>query len=172
MVRLDVIAQHNWLARLALALALTAACAPSASALDLHAYWDKNCASCHGHAADFARRFLTVKEGKLQGRHHVENLDVFLANHYLDRDLIAPATEMLKAQVSTQPRFRTECGRCHENAAALARDSLALRDGILVSRNSGRPTAEFLAGHARIKPADVPFFVDVLSRVVKEIGAQ
>jgi hypothetical protein len=159
---------------LALALAITLATAGSAiaSGVDLHEYWDNNCASCHGHAAAFARRFLTVKDGKLQGRHHVDNLTVFLGNHYLNRDLIEPVSEMLKAQVTTVPRFRNECGRCHESAAALARESLALRDGVLVSRTSGLPITDFLSGHAGIKPADVPFFVEVLTRVAKEIGAQ
>jgi hypothetical protein len=158
--------------RLALAIALTAIPGPSAHGLDLHDYWDKNCANCHGHAAAFARQFLAVKNGKLLGRHHVDNLEVFLLNHYLRRDLIEPVSQMLKAQVSTEPRFRKECGGCHENAATLARQSLTLHDGVLVSRSSGRPTAEFLSGHARIKQTDISFFVEVLMRVVKEVGAQ
>lgn len=157
---------------LALAIASTTVLAPRANTLDLHDYWDRNCASCHGHAAAFARQFLAVKDGKLLGRHHVDNLEVFLANHYIRRDLVKPVSEMLAAQVSTEPRFRKECGRCHENAAALARQSLTFRDGVLVSRADGRPTAEFLSGHARIKSADIPFFVEVLTRVTKEVGAQ
>jgi hypothetical protein len=143
-----------------------------AEALDLHDYWDKNCGSCHGHAGAFARRFLSVKDGKLQGRHHVDNLEVFLANHYLPRDLIAPVSNMLIAQATSEPRFQKECGRCHQSAAAMARESLALRAGVLVSRASGRPTAEFLSGHARIRPDDVSFYVDLLTRVTKEVGAQ
>ncbi len=153
-------------------VALTAVGAGNAAAVDLHEYWDKNCASCHGHAAIFARRFLTVKDGNLQGRHHVDDLAVFLGNHYLARDLIAPISAMLAAQVTAEPRFRDECGRCHASAAALARKSLSLRDGVLVSRASGLPTAEFLSGHARIKPADVPVFVDVLTRVTNEVGGK
>ena len=141
----------RWL--LIAAIALTAAGAGRAAEVDLHAYWDGRCASCHGHAAAFARRFLTVKDGKLQGR-----------------DLIAPVTAMLAAQVTTEPRFRNECGNCHTSAAELARKSLSLRGGVLVSRSSSQPTAEFLAGHARIKPEDVPFFVDVLTRLVRETG--
>jgi hypothetical protein len=131
---------------------LAAVGAGNAAAVDLHEYWDRNCASCHGHAAAFARRFLTVKDGNLQ------------------RDLIGPVTAMLAAQVMAEPRFRNECGRCHENAVTLARQSLSLRDGVLVNRASGLPTAEFLSHHARIKPADVPVFVDVLTRVTNEVG--
>ena len=155
---------------LAIAIALTAAGAGNAAEVDLHRYWDGRCASCHGHAADFARKFLTVKNGKLQGRHHVDDLEAFLANHHLSRDLIGPVTEMLTAQVTTEPRFRNECGRCHTSAAELARKSLSLRSGVPVGRSSGQPTAEFLAGHARIKPEDVPFFVDLLTRLAKETG--
>ena len=155
---------------LVVVVVLAAAGAGNAAAIDLHEYWDRNCANCHGHAAGFARRFLTVKDGRLRGQHHVDNLNVFLGNHYLARDLIAPVTAMLAAQAMTEPRFRNECGRCHASAAALARESLSLRDGVLVSRTSGFPTAEFLSGHARIKPADVPIFVDVLTRVLNEVG--
>lgn len=153
-----------------LAIVLTTTGAGTAAEVDLHAYWDGRCASCHGHAADFARRFLKVTNGKLRGRHHVDDLDTFLANHHLSRDLVVPVTEMLAAQVTTEPRFRNECGRCHPSAADLARKSLSLRGGVLVGRAGSKPTTEFLAGHAGIKPEDVPFFVDVLTRVVKETG--
>jgi bacterioferritin-associated ferredoxin len=143
-----------------------------ARAVDLHAYWDQRCGTCHGHAAQFARQFLTVKDGKLQGRHHVDDLVRFLPNHYLPADMVAPVTAMLLAQVTTEPRFKAQCGRCHETAAALARKSLALRNGILVNRKTGKPTSEFLNGHARLDLADVPFFVDVLTRVTREVAAR
>jgi hypothetical protein len=141
----------------------------AARAIDLHAYWDDHCGSCHGHAAAFARNFLAVKDRRLQGRHHVNDLARFLANHYLPADMVAPVTAMLIAQVTTKPRFKARCGRCHETAAALARRSLTLRDGVLVSRATGKPTAEFLNGHARLSAAEVPFFADVLTRVTREV---
>ncbi len=156
---------------LALIVALVAASTVGAGALDLHAYWDSNCATCHGHSADFARRFLAVKDGKLQGRHHVDNLATFLSHHYLPADLVAPITAMLQAQVSTSPRFKAACGGCHETAATLVRETLALRDGVLVNRNTGRPTVEFLRGHAGLTAADVPAFVETLERVTREVGA-
>lgn len=161
--------QTALMGRMAATMAIAIAFGSAAAALDLHEYWDKNCGNCHGHSATFARTFLTEKDGKLQGRHHVDNLDVFLGNHYLDRDLVAPVIGMLLAQASSDPRFRNECGRCHENAATLARESLTLRDGKLVSRTTGRSTADFLSRHARIKPDDVPFFTEVLTRVTREV---
>lgn len=143
--------------------------ATAALALDLHDYWDRRCAECHGHAGPFARQFLSARDGKLQGRHHVNDLAVFLRNHYLAADLVEPMSAMLLAQVTIEPRFRSECGRCHQNAATLVREVLTLRDGVLVSRATGRPAAAFLSSHARIKPEDVPFFVDVLTRVTREV---
>lgn len=141
----------------------------NALALDLHDYWDRHCAECHGHSGQFARRFLTAEDGKLQGRHYVENLAVFLRRHYLDVDLVEPISAMLLAQVSSEPRFQRECGRCHETAASLARETLTLRDGVLISRATGHPASAFLSNHARIKPEDVSFFVDVLTRVTREV---
>ncbi len=146
--------------------------APPAAAVDLHAMWDGRCGGCHGHAADFARRFLTVEDGKLRGRHHRDNLDRFLPNHYLAPDLVAPVIAMLTAQASAPPRFRERCGSCHESAAQLARDDLALRDGELVGRQSGRRMRDFLARHGKLAPDELPFFVDLLTRLVRETGTR
>jgi hypothetical protein len=50
-------------------------------ARDIHAFWDSRCGGCHGHAGDFARRYLKVESGKLVGRHHTDNLRLFLGQH-------------------------------------------------------------------------------------------
>jgi hypothetical protein len=145
--------------------------APARAAADLHDFWDRNCGECHGHAGDFARRFLTVEDGRLQGRHHRDNLPVFLRNHYLPQDLVLPVHDMLLAQAGTEPRFRDTCGHCHDSAADLARDYLTVRDDILQSRETGRSVADFLPRHARLKlsPDDTAFFVDLLTRVEREV---
>jgi mono/diheme cytochrome c family protein len=140
-----------------------------ATATDLHHFWDQTCADCHGHSADFSRRFLTVEDGKLTGRHHKNDLFTFLSNHHLPPDLVVPVHDMLLAQASTAPRFRDRCGSCHETAAALARDSLAIQDGVLYGKEAGRPVAEFLKRHARLQPGEIPFFVDLLTRVEREV---
>lgn len=145
--------------------------AASGGAADLHHFWEQTCGDCHGHAADWARRFLTVQDGKLQGRHHKDDLLVFLQHHYLPQDLVQPMYGMLLAQASTGPRFRERCGRCHESAVELARTSLVVRDGVLQGRQSGRPVAEFLPRHAKLglTAEDVAFFTDVLTRVEREV---
>lgn len=158
----------------ALALAATLLGAAGAgAATDLHRFWDQTCGDCHGHAADWARKFLTVaSDGTLQGRHHKDDLLRFLGNHHVPQDLVVPVYEMLRAQAQTDPRFRTMCGRCHEGAADLARQSLELRDGVLVGRESGRPVADLLPGHAmlRLSPEDTTFFIDLLTRVRLEVA--
>ncbi|MBP2296254.1 hypothetical protein [Azospirillum rugosum] len=140
-------------------------------ATDLHRFWEQTCGDCHPHAGAFAQRFLTVKNGKLQGGHHKDDLLVFLNHHYLPQDLVQPMYEMLLAQASTPPRFKERCGRCHETAADLARESLVVRDGVLQSRESGRPVAEFLPRHAKLglTPEETAFFVDLLTRVEREV---
>ncbi len=154
---------------LAVSLVLITLLQSSARAIDLHAYWDDRCADCHGHSAAFARKFLTAKDGRLQGHDHVHDLQRFLMNHYLPPDMVAPVTAMLMAQVTTEPQFKERCGRCHETAAALARKALTLRDGVLIDRTTGKPTAEFLNGHQGVSAAEVPFFVGVLTRVTREV---
>lgn len=140
-------------------------------ATDLHRFWEQTCGDCHAHAGPFAQRYLTVKDGRLQGGHHKDDLLVFLGNHHLPPDLVQPMYGMLLAQASTAPRFKERCGRCHDSAADLARESLVSRDGVLRGRESGRPVADFLPRHAKLglTPDEVVFFTDLLARVEREV---
>ncbi len=159
--------------RFAMALALLAPMllAPGGAGTDLHQFWEGTCADCHGHAGPFARRFLTVEDGRLLGRHHRDDLAAFLANHHVPRDLVGPVHDMLLAQASTPPRFQERCGRCHESAAALARESLELRDGTLYARKSGQALAQFLPRHAKLRltAEEIGFFTDLLARLEREV---
>jgi hypothetical protein len=137
---------------------------------DLHAYWDQRCSDCHGHAGDFARRFLRVEAGRLVGAHHRDDLAGFLRNHYLTDSLVSPVSAMLAAQVATTPVFRDKCGGCHGSAAEFARKSLAVREGVLVGAKSGRKVADYLASHGGLAPADIPGVVDSLARVRSELA--
>ena len=140
-----------------------------AAGIDLHLLWDDRCAVCHGHAGDFARKFLSVSGGKLQGRHHVHDLRRFLHNHYLTDSEVDAVYNMLLAQASNQARFKVECGACHEIAAKFVRDTLELRDGMLFGRKSGRPVRTFLDHHRELNPDDVEFYTNLLTRVAQEI---
>ena len=151
---------------IALVLAMPAA---RASGLDLHWLWDDRCAGCHGHAGDFARKFLSVSDGELQGAHHVHDLRRFLHSHYLAGNEIDAVYRMLLAQASSQARFRAECVRCHDTAARLVRNSLELRDHVLYIRHTGLPVSQFLGHHMELSPDGVVFYVNLLTRVDHEV---
>lgn len=156
-----------------LALALTLSALPlsaASDAVDLHAYWDQRCQGCHGHAGEFARRFLSVEEGRLVGQHHRQDLDRFLRQHYLADRLVEPITAMLMAQVATPPLFMQRCAGCHGSAADFARTRLALRDGVLVGTNSGRPVLETLGTHGKLSAKEVSLVTESLQRVHAEVG--
>jgi hypothetical protein len=140
-----------------------------ASGLDLHKMWDSRCAQCHGHSGEFARRFLTVSEGRMHGYHHVENLRLFLTNHYVPNGEVEAVHRMLQAQASTPPRFKNECERCHDTAANFVRSSLySCKDG-LCGRKSEQSILSFLKHHRKLTADDVEFFASLLARVAGEI---
>lgn len=141
----------------------------AAAAVDLHRLWDGKCAECHGHSADFARRMLSAADGRLLGRHHVDDLKHFLGNHYLMGQDIDGIYDMLLAQVNTPPRYAAECTSCHGTAAELVRGSIESRDGVLYAVGASRPLDDFLDGHRGLSLEDAGFFSDLLTRVFGEV---
>ena len=153
------------------ALALTLGTLPldaASDAVDLHAYWDQRCQSCHGHAGEFARRFLSVEEGRLVGQHHRQDLDRFLRQHYLADHLVEPITAMLMAQAATPPLFMQRCAGCHGSAADFARTRLTLKNGVLVGASSGRPVVQTLTTHGKLTAQEVSLVTESLQRVHAE----
>ena len=140
-----------------------------ATGIDLHWMWDNRCAECHGHSAEFARKFLQVKNDRLQGRHHIENFRLFLGNHYVSTSEADAVYEMLLAQVRTEPRFKRECGNCHGQASTFVRRTMLLQNGVLISRESKQPVSQFMDAHRGLQVDDVEFFVDLLTRVAGEV---
>ena len=139
------------------------------SGIDLHWLWDNQCADCHGHSGEFTDKFLKVNNGQLQGRHDARNLATFMRNHYASNIEVEAIYEMLLAQALTRPRFKQECSKCHDGAASFVRHSLVLQDEVLLSRQSGQPTREFLLQHRQLETSDVNFFMDLLNRVAREV---
>ena len=152
-----------------LVTAVLAMPAVRASNIDLHWLWDDRCDACHGHAGDFARKFLSVSSGELQGPHHVHDLHRFLHNHYLAGNEVDAVYNMLLAQANNPARFFSECASCHDTAAKFVRTSLELRDGVLYGCNSGRPVSHFLEHHMELNSDDVKFFINLLTRVAHEV---
>lgn len=143
--------------------------ATEAAGIDLHLMWDDRCFVCHGHSAEFARRFLSVSNGELQGRHHVHDLRRFMHNHYVTDNDVDAVYNMLLQQASTQARFKDNCSRCHDTAAVFARRSLELRNGGLYGRKSGLPVRRFLDNHGALDAEEVDFFTKLLTRVAHEV---
>jgi hypothetical protein len=141
----------------------------SSAGIDLHRMWDDRCFECHGHAGDFARKYLSVSGDTLQGRHHVDDLRRFLSNHYLANHEVDAVYDMLRAQASRQARFKSECSGCHGGAATFVRNSLDLHEGVVYSRDSSLPIRMFLEFHRNLTPTDVDFYVELLTRVAREI---
>ncbi|MCP4391380.1 MAG: hypothetical protein GY802_24015 [Gammaproteobacteria bacterium] len=141
----------------------------NAGGVDLHTLWDDRCAECHGHSAQFARKFLKLGGGELQGRHHERNLRQFLSHHYPPDREVDAIYLMLMAQVSTAPRFIDECGKCHGSAAAFVRGSISLRDGELVLQKSGDSLRQFLQSHRNLTQDDTHFFMRQFTRLAHEI---
>lgn len=141
----------------------------AATSVDLHRLWDSRCAECHGHSAEFARSFLRVTDGELQGRHHVADLRRFLGYHYTPAYRLEALYQMLAAQAVTPPRYAGQCARCHASAAIFVRKSLQLRDEVLVSRKTGIPVSEFMQNHRSLDAEAIEFFVQLLERVGREV---
>jgi hypothetical protein len=150
-------------------MAILATPAVVSAGLDLHWLWDDRCAECHGHAGYFARKFLSVSNSELLGRHHVYDLRRFMHNHYLINSEVDAVYNMLLAQTSTRPRFRNECSSCHQSASRFARESLEIRDGHLYGRKSGQLVHQFLKHHRSLDADDIEFFTKLLMRVAHEV---
>lgn len=140
-----------------------------ARGLDLHALWDDRCAECHGHSAEFARKYLTITGGLLQGRHHKLDLHKFLQHHYPPAGEVDAIYQMLLAQTSTPPRFSPECGNCHGSAAEFLRKSMILKDGELKILKSGDSLQPFLQNHRDLTREDIDFYMGLFTRLAREI---
>ena len=86
------------------------------------------------------------------------------------RGLPIRAEGLQLASASPASRFEDECGKCHGDAAEFVRESLAVRNGALIGQYSEKPLVDFLKTHQGLKPADVKFYADLLTRVAGEIG--
>jgi len=142
----------------------------STAGTDLHWLWENRCAECHGHSADFSRKFLLVSDGQLQGPHHTQNLKLFMRNHYAPVGEVEAIYNMLLAQTTTAPRFKAECSNCHGNAANFIRNSIVLQNGDLVGRESGVSVNRFMQTHRKLKQDDIEFFISLLNRIAGEIS--
>ena len=142
---------------------------PGAGAREILAEWDNRCEECHGEADGFARKFLWAIDGQLQGQHHIDDLRLFMRNHYLPKHKIDAFYDMLLARANNPARFNSECSGCHNGAEEFVRKSIVIKAGELTGLESGIPVREFLQTHRDLRPGDVEFYTRLLTRVQNEM---
>ena len=120
-------------------------------------------------ADEFARKFLWAIDGQLQGQHHIDDLRLYMRNHYIPKHLIDEIYNMLLAQANSPARFKGECSSCHNSAEEFIRRAIFIKAGELTGVESGIPVLEFLKTHQGLQHADVEFFTILLTRVLNDI---
>lgn len=149
---------------------LLLACGPSAAApVKADAAWDTRCEECHGAADAFARKYLWAIDGKLQGRHHVHDLPLFLSKHYVPDHLLEKMQTLLMKSASTPQRFADECSSCHGAVEVFVGESIVVQWRKVRGRESGIAVSEFLPTHQDLQADDADFFTRLLERFAKQV---
>jgi len=151
--------------QLCIAILLLALIPLEAGSRDALVIWDSRCEECHGDPAEFAGKYLWNIEGQLQGRHHVDNLSLFMRNHYIPDHEIESIHGMLLARANSPQRFEAECGSCHGDASEFVEKSIWVRGNEITGMESGIDIGEFLPGHHELQPEDVAFFRKLFARI-------
>lgn len=138
---------------------------PEATARAPEASWDNRCEECHGDYAEFAGKYLWIFDGQLQGQHHIDNLPLFLQNHYIPPHQVDAISKMLAAKANSPRRFATECGKCHGEAAEFVAKSIWVRGEEMTAMGVGMEAKEFLQTHRDLKPEDVEFYLKLFARL-------
>ena len=145
-------------------------CNPSAAnPVDARTAWGSRCEECHGDPDKFAAKYLWIIDGQLQGRHHVEDLRLFLGNHYLPDHLIEPLHEMLSEHASTLARFDDECSECHGTPESFVRKSIVTQGREMIGVMSSTAVGKYLVKHRELGKDDAEFFTRLLRRVANII---
>ncbi|MGK0398225.1 MAG: hypothetical protein ACJA0I_000515 [Gammaproteobacteria bacterium] len=129
------------------------------------AIWDSRCEECHGDNTKFARRYLWNVGGELQAQHHVDNLSLFMRQHYIPNHEIETIRKMLLEQANSPLRFRDECSVCHGDVTEFVKKSIWVRGNEVTGRESGKDLREFLPGHQKLQPKEASFFLRLFARV-------
>jgi hypothetical protein len=148
-----------------IAILLLALIPIEAGSRDALAIWDSRCEECHGDPAEFAGKYLWNIEGQLQGRHHVDNLSLFMRNHYIPDHEIESIHSMLLARANSPLRFEAECGGCHGDASGFVEKSIWVRGKEITAMESGMDIGEFLPGHQGLQPEDISFYRKLFARI-------
>ena len=148
-----------------IAILLLALIPIEAGSRDGPAIWDSRCEECHGDPTKFASKYLWDIEGQLQGQHHIDNLSLFMGNHYIPDHEIETIRNMLLALANSPVRFKAECGGCHGDAKEFVEKSIWVRGSEITALESGMDVSEILATHQDLRPEDVAFYRKLFARI-------
>lgn len=137
----------------------------NADARDAEVIWDSRCEECHGESDRFASKYLWNIDGELQGQHHVNDLSLFMRQHYTPKHEFETLRNMLLAQGNSPARFKNECGSCHGEIATFVEKSIWVRGNEVNGLGSGEDMKEFLPTHRELGPEDVSFYLRLFARV-------
>ena len=151
--------------RVSIAFVLLALIPVQAGARDALAIWDSRCEECHDDPAVFARKYLWDIDGQLQGQHHIDNLSLFMGNHYIPDHEIDAIRTMLLSLANSSLRFKNECSSCHGDARDFIDKSLWVSRGGITGMDTGMDLSEFLPTHQELQPEDVSFYQKLLARI-------
>ena len=141
----------------------------SVLAWDVYDSWDSRCEECHSEAAEFSQKYLWVVDDRLQGRHHIEDMHLFMKNHYVPKHELETMTAMLKEHANKMARYEAECGECHKGAEDFVRESISTWGDGPTGVETGKPIAEYLVTHQDLGEEDAAFFVRLIERVLDQI---
>jgi hypothetical protein len=153
------------ISRVSIAILMLALIPIEAGSRDGLAIWDSRCEECHGDPVVFSGKYLWDIDGQLQGRHHIDNLDLFMGNHYIPDHEIETIRIMLLSQANSPVRFKTECGGCHGDVNEFIEKSLWVRQGGITGMESGMDLIDFLPTHQELQPEDVTFYRKLFGRI-------
>ena len=151
--------------RVSIAILLLALIPIQAGSRNAQAIWDSRCEECHGDPARFASKYLWNIEGQLQGQHHIDNLSLFMRNHYIPDHEIEAIRNMLLGQANSPLRFEVECGGCHGDAKEFVEKSIWVRGSGITGLESGLDVSEFLPTHQELRPEDIAFYQKLFARI-------
>jgi hypothetical protein len=153
------------ISQVSLAILLLALIPIEASSRDAQAIWESRCEECHGDPTRFASKYLWNIGGQLQGQHHIDNLSLFMGNHYIPDHEIETIRDMLLAQANSPVRFKVECGGCHGDAKEFVDKSIWVRGSRITGLESGMDVSEFLPTHQDLRPDDIAFYQKLFARI-------
>jgi hypothetical protein len=156
--------------RLSIAFVLLSLATMETGARDAFAIWDSRCEECHGDPAVFASKYLWDIEGQLQGQHHIDNLNLFMGNHYIPDHEIEAIRNMLLSQANSPLRFKNECSSCHGDVKDFIEKSLWVSRGGITAMETGMDLSDFLPTHQKLQPEDVSFYQKLFARIAGKLG--